>query len=128
MGFFRFLIVGCITAVVQFSMLSILLEILVIDYKLATSLAYITAVVFHFSANRYFTFQLDGLPEISQIFRYLVVAIVNFMITLLVTILSVEALGLGAYIGTILSILITIVFGYLATKHWVFIKDKTTHA
>ena len=128
MTFPRFLLVGASTAVLQFLTLAFLLEMAGFDYKIAAALAFIMSAVFHFFGNRYFTFDMGGPPRFGQVVRYLAIAFINFLLVNGVTILSVEILRWGAYVGTALSIMSTVLIGYFGSKYWVFINKEASHA
>lgn len=127
MTFSKFLLIGANTAVLQFLALAFLLEIVGLNYKIAATLAFIMSVIFHFFANRYFTFNITGSPQFKQVTRYLAIVIVNCSLTVGVTTLSVETLRWGAYVGTALSILSTVLIGYFGLKYLVFINEGSSH-
>ena len=127
MTFPRFLLVGASAAVLQFLALAFLLEKAGFDYKIAAALAFIMSVIFHFFANRYFTFDMGGPPRLGQVVRYLAIVFINLLLTVGVTTLSVEILRWGAYVGTALSIMSTVLIGYFGSKYWVFIHKGASH-
>lgn len=127
MTFPRFLFVGASTAVLQFLTLAFLLEKVRFNYKIAAALAFVISVVFHFLANRYFTFRMNGPPRLAQVVRYLAIVLINLLLTVGVTILSVEILHWGAYVGTALSIMSTVLIGYFGSKYWVFIDKEVSY-
>ena len=122
-----FLLVGASTAVLQLATLAFLLELAGADYKIAAALAFIMSVIFHFVANRYFTFGMVGSPRMDQIVRYLIIVIINLSLTIGITTLSVEVFRWNAYVGTALSILSTVLIGYVGSKRWVFINKEISH-
>lgn len=127
MTFPRFLFVGASTAVLQFLTLAFLLEKVGCNYKIAAALAFIMSVVFHFFGNRYFTFDMGGPPRLGQVVRYLAIVFINFLLMVGVTTLSVEILRWGAYVGTALSIISTVLIGYFGSKYWVFFNKEASH-
>lgn len=127
MTFSRFLLVGASAAVAQFLTLVLLLENAGFDYKIAVAIAFIMSIVFHFLANRYFTFAMDGPSRLGQVVRYLAIVFINFLLMVGVTTLLVEILRWGAYVGTALSIMSTVLIGYFGSKYWVFINKEASH-
>lgn len=115
-----FLTVGAIAAVINFSTFSFLWGLLKINYPFAVSVAYVLSVVFHFFANRRFTFKSSGAHFMPQIRKYLVMVGVNYLITLAVMFIVVETLGFSPYLGTISAIAMTVGIGYLMARFWVF--------
>lgn len=125
MGLLRFLLVGGVSALIQFIVLALCLEFLVLGYQLSAALAYVASVVFHFSANRYFTFQLKGVPGIDEIRRYATIVVVNFMVTMGITTLTVEVIKLTPYIATVFSIAATVGIAFISSKYWIFKKRES---
>ena len=125
MRFMRFLTVGGAAALVQFAALAFCLHVLDFWYQFAVGVAYILSVVFHFLANRRFTFQLNVDPQFEEVFRYLTLVVGNLVITLIVTVFVIEVLGLTAYMATVISIAATIGVTFVASKYWVFKKRES---
>jgi putative flippase GtrA len=139
MKFLRFLVVGAFSALVQLIVLGLCLQLLNFEYQLSAVLAYIASVVFHFLANRYLTFRLRGVPRIREIGRYMTIVLVNFMITMTITTLTVEfvnlypqirtlltvrTVNLVPYLGTFFSISTTICVTFISSKYWIFKQRK----
>ena len=125
MRFFRFLLVGGAAATIQLLVLSFCLYILDIQYQFAAAFAYFASVVFHFLANRKFTFELNGAPKTQEVIGYLLLVTFNFIITMLVTIFVVEVLELAPYVATIISIGATICITFIASKYFIFKKRES---
>lgn len=124
MKFFRFIMVGGSSALVQFTVLALCLKVLYLSPAVGAGIAYIMSVCFHYLLNRHFTFQMIGKPNIKEMTRYLTFILLNGTITIWVTNFSVEKLHFDAYIGTIFSIIITVFITFLAAKHWIFTSTK----
>ena len=118
--FFRYLVIGGITALVYFGFFALSVEGFQLNYRVGMSIAYVLAVTFHFLANRKFTFYSKDGKLIYQWLRYLAVLIINYLVTLVVISFFVDQLGLSAYLAVMLSILVTVCVGYFASKFWVF--------
>ena len=74
--------------------------------------------------NRYFTFQLNGKPNVREMTRYLTIVFINGAITVCVTNFSVEKLHFDAYIGATFSIITTVFVTFFAAMHWIFTSTK----
>lgn len=122
MTFLRYLLVGASTAILQFIALAFFLEKVGFDYKIAAAFAVVVSVIFHFFANRYVTFGIEGSLQLGQIIRYLGVVLVNLLLTVGVTTLTVEVLRMDVYVGTVFSIMCTVLIGYVGSKYWVFVN------
>ena len=126
LGFIKFGLVGVTTALIYFFVMWTVCAILGIQYTVAVSLAYFVSTLFHFFANRHFTFGAARGHRKSQIVRYLLMWFINYFITMLVVGLSVETFHLSPYIGVCVSVLFTMCVGYILGRYWVFkLKDET---
>jgi putative flippase GtrA len=122
-----FLLVGGVTAGLYFGLLALFLEVIGLDYKLGVSAAYLLAISFHFFSNRHLTFRSGHARIVPQVVRYLIVAFVNYLLTLGVVFVVVDRLRSSAYVGVMASILLTLVFGYAGSKIWVFRHREQSH-
>lgn len=127
MKFIRFLLVGGFTAFIQLISLGVALNWLRMDYYFAAGLSYILAVCFHYLANRYYTFRMVGNPNIKELARYLMFVFINFIVTMWVTVFSVEKLHVGPYMGTVFSIMVTVSITFIASRYWIFTTIKGSY-
>jgi putative flippase GtrA len=116
----KFGVVGVITAAIYFSVMWFASSILNFGYFLAVSMAYFVSTSFHYLANRYFTFSARTGQHSWQLARYMILWIINYIITIIVVSLSVEHLGLSAYLGVCVAVVITVFVGYFLSRNWVF--------
>lgn len=115
---------GGITAVIYFGLLAIFLDIMSLDYRMGVSVAYITAVAFHFFANRRLTFSSRNERPFRQVVRYLLMVAFNYLLTVMLVTVSVEKLGLSPYMGAAVAIVVTTGLGFFISKVWVFRKES----
>lgn len=120
----RYLFVGAATSAIYFAIIAFFIELLRVDYRVAVTVAYVSAVSFHFYTNRKFTFTVKHGAVGAQIARYFIVLLANYIATIGVVWYLSERLGLSSYIAAIFAILATVVSGYLASKLWVFKKKE----
>jgi putative flippase GtrA len=97
------------------------------DYRVGISVSYIISIIFHFSANRYITFQSYDSSMMPQIFRYITMASFNYILTLVIVFISVEMLHLSPYVGAGIAVIFTVIIGFLLAKLWVFQTGRATH-
>ena len=115
-----FLTVGFITAVINFSLFTLLFQLMHFDYRIAISIAYICSIIFHFTANRYFTFRSHGANLLQHMSRYLVMVGFNYLVTITIICIVVDHLYFSPYLGVLFAIAGTVWFGYILSKFWVF--------
>jgi len=118
----RFGLVGGATAAIYFAVLTLNLELLRASYTLAVSISYVVSVIFQFAANKYFTFGSKTTRFGRQLPKYLVLLILNYLVTIVVVKFVVEILALSAYCGVLASVPLIMVIGYVLSRRWIF-KD-----
>jgi putative flippase GtrA len=124
-SFLVFSFVGAATAGIYFSSLAIMLEIFEIDYRIAVTISYFLGVTFHFLANKFVTFKNNELSgAITQIFRYATVAALNYVVTMLIVLLTVEKLHQPPYVGVLIAVGATVIMAYLLFKYWIFVRAE----
>lgn len=115
-----FPIVGALTAIIYFSLFNLMWYILGIDYRIAVSIAYVTAATFQFFVNRNLIFRSSGHRVLYQLVKYVVMIIINYIITMIVVHFVVEILKFSPPIGVVVAVVITVVLSYLLSRYWVF--------
>ena len=116
----RFLIVGGLTFVIYYTILWMTFSSFHWSYKLAIAVSYVFAVAFHFFSNRNLTFKVHGAGLLLQLFRYCLVAILNYFVQVFVVFLTYEVLGMHFYLSTFFGIAATMVLGFILMNRWVF--------
>ncbi|MBN1390988.1 MAG: glycosyltransferase family 2 protein [Candidatus Thermoplasmatota archaeon] len=136
--FFKFLFVGGTGMLVDLGMVSLLLltlgderlDILTFNgirsFYLFQAVSFIYAVTWNFVWNRYWTFDARSGSSSVQYTRFMVVAIVAFLIRSALLFLAVDILGLDyqpLYQIALLSVILVVtVINYLGSKLWAFRK------
>lgn len=123
-SFFIFLIVGAITALINFAIFYFGYSIFHLHYQMAVSLAFILGVIFQFNANRFFTFKSSAISFYQQIPKYLGLLLLSYAITLFVMRLVVEMGHFSPYLGYIAAIFATVMINYLLSRYWVFARKN----
>lgn len=117
---FFYCIVGGLSAAISFSSFALLWDICHINYKIAVTISYVLAILFNFTCNRHFTFKSLGRGLFRQIYRYLTMILLNYVITLFTVHASVQWLSLSPYFGLLASIAVTAIVGFILSKFWVY--------
>ena len=119
-AFAKFGLVGSITAAIYFLVVWVADVLFGVPYVLGVSLAYFVSTIFHFQANRHLTFASALGYQRLQIIRYLILWVINYLITMLVVILVAELFHLSPFIGVCISVLFTMCGSYMLSRYWVF--------
>lgn len=116
----KFGMVGAATAAIYFLVMWAVDSMLGVNYIAAVSVAYLVSTVFHFLANRHFTFGAVDDRHGHQIIRYLIMWVFNYLTTIVVVSVCVERFLLSPYIGVCVSVIFTMFTGYVLARYWVF--------
>lgn len=119
-AFTKFGIVGATTAAIYFLVMWIADSVLEANYIFAVSTAYLVSTIFHFVANRHFTFGATKGKHYHQAVRYLVLWLINYLITIAIVSLCVEKFLLSPYLGVCIAVIFTVITGYSLARYWVF--------
>lgn len=123
--FSLFLGVGASSALSYFLSFGIFYNFLHLPYKPAVSMAYFISVLVHFLGNRTLTFKSHGAHLLRHLSRYIVMVLINYIITLFIMHIVVQILHFSPYLGIVASIATTTGIGYLIAKFWVFTKKHS---
>ena len=118
-----FLFVGGCTFLIYYLILWVCFSLLFINYQTSIAISYFWSCLFHFLLNRNVTFSAGTARYKNQIFRYILMAIFNYLIQLLVVIFFYEINGVNFYMSSIFAIVVTILCGYILMNFWVFKKE-----
>jgi putative flippase GtrA len=77
-----------------------------------------------FLANRNFTFKSDEAHVRAQLSKYLVLPLVNYLLTILIGRFVVEKIRLTAYHGVLASVFFIMIVGYVLSNFWVLKKVR----
>jgi len=115
-----YLIIGGLTFSVYYFFLWINFGLFALPYYFAVAISYLFCLAFHFYANKRITFNDQNNANFNQIYRYLLVASINYFIQICVIKLLVEIYKINFYVSAFLAVLATIFIGFFLLKSWVF--------
>jgi putative flippase GtrA len=116
----RFLLIGSLTLVIYYSILWLCFDYATFKYPEAVAIAYSAAIIFHFFGNRKVTFNANGAKLSIHIFRYFLLALLNYVIQLCVIKICYGVYKINFYISTFIGVILTLVTGFYLMKSWVF--------
>jgi putative flippase GtrA len=115
-----FVAVGGITALINFALIAVFLDLLQWNYRASVTIAYVIAICIHFLLNRHITFGAVEGSHATQIGRYLTMAFVNYVATIGIVWFAVEVLRWNVYVGAFLGLLAAVAIGFVMSRSWVF--------
>jgi putative flippase GtrA len=116
----RFGLVGVTTFALNFFVVWLLFGKLELNYRMAVTCAYFLTVIVHFFLNRSFTYQKKNESVTPDTARYIVMLLINYLITLTVVSTTVDLIGLTPYYGIIFSVMFTAFSSFFLMKYFVF--------
>lgn len=115
----RYLLIGGIVFVVDVGAFQLLL--LFHTYvPLATTLSYGSAVVVHFTLNKFFNFKNFERSTLRQFRTYLLVVAVCWLITVLIIQIGIGRLGLTPLQAKLIAVVLNIPIGFVCHKYLTF--------
>jgi len=115
----RFLIVGGVATIIQYSALIGMVERWHWNAVVASSLGYFLSAIANYLLNYYFTFRSDN-PHRVAITRFAAVAAAGFVLNALFMELLAEKLHVAYVFSQILATVATLIWNYWANSRWSF--------
>lgn len=91
-----------------------------LNYKVAVTIAYIVTVCSHFVLNRTFTYKAVGQKITSHVWRYVIMLVSNYLLTLLVVWFVVNIVKSSPYLGLVASTGVGAMVSFFVMKYFVF--------
>lgn len=116
-------LVGGFSALINISTFKVILLVLGREYlTLATTVAYVLSVGVHFFGNQRFTFRSNIQDTRSQIKKYLLMVMINYLMTIMIVTLFTQFFLLSPTASLVIAIISTFMLSFLLSRHFVFIK------
>jgi putative flippase GtrA len=116
----RFVFVGATTFFFNMVLIWLFYEKLELNNRISVTSAYLITVLIHFLLNHSFTYRQNLETMTFDFLRYIAMVVLNYLITLSLSIVVVELFGLSIYLGGVFSILITGITSFIIMNHFVF--------
>ena len=120
-----YLFFGALTTAVDFIIFYAMNSLLGIDYRIATSVAWVLAVVFAFFTNKMYVFasrRFDSATLMREAPSFFAARAASFLFNYGWMVLAVERIGLGENISKILANIVVIIMNYVFSKLFIFKK------
>lgn len=123
--FFKFLIVGGVSTIINYSTFYLLFSIFNIHYLYSSGTGYFTGLIVGYVLNRNWSFvEHKSSKRVTEFVKYLVLYIVSLLLSLISLELLVSILGVNALIANVVAIGISTIINFLGLKFIVF-KNTT---
>jgi len=118
--FYKFIVVGIWSTIVNYGMFYTLLEFAEINYLISSVVGFICGVFAGYRLNRRWTFKIDKEKSHKEIIKYYTVYLFSLILSLLFLKFMVDIVGLDPRIANILAIGLTTCTNFLGIKILVF--------
>jgi len=116
----RFGIVGAVGFVVNLVVYTLLVHPASIDFRVASVIAWLVAVMNNFVLNRFWTFDArEGLARFQAV-RFLIVSLVAEVCSLLLLTVFVQGAGIDKVIAQAMAVIASMPLNFLGNKLWSF--------
>ena len=116
--FIKYSVVGCISVLIYFLSVFVLVELFDKDPIFGSTLSFIIMTFFSFLLNKKYTFSSDFSSNI--LLRFLVVSAIGFTLNFVIMYLVVNVLSLHYSIGELITTLILPLINFILNNYWTF--------
>jgi len=120
--FYKFIIVGAVSTLVNYLMFYILLEFLKINYLISSAFGFLFGMVIGYFLNRKWTFQMETKTTNAEIIKYFFVYAFSLILSLIFLKIAVDAFKINAKIANFFALILTTFTNFIGIKMTVF-KD-----
>ena len=119
--FFRFLVVGSISTVVNYSFFYFLFKFLFVNYLISSGAGYVLGLLVGFAINKQWTFEVKDESK-NYLLGYLIIYTLSLIIGILFLKFLVEMLSFKAEMANIFVLILTTLTNFFGIKTLVFKK------
>ncbi|AUI67105.1 MULTISPECIES: GtrA family protein [Glaesserella] len=112
-----FLFVGIGSALIDIGVLYVLNKNVVWENSLSISIAFICGLIFNYLCHTYFTFEKHATK--SNAFKYLIVVLINYVLTLWVIKLQIQ-FGVDIILAKVITLPIVAAVTFILSNKWVY--------
>jgi putative flippase GtrA len=115
-----FCLIGTCNALLSFLLFTLFWHFFQINYLVATSLTFFIAACVQFFGNRSMTFKDSQGNLRMQMIKYLIMLVINYLVTISVMRFSVLVLDFSPYIAMIVTTACSAIVSFILFKFWIF--------
>ena len=120
-----YLVFGVLTTIVNIVTYVLITKLMNLDYKLATTIAWVVSVVFAFITNKIYVFNSKGMAVhtlVREFSSFMFFRMLSYLIDLGMMIVLVEWISVNDIISKILANIVVVIINYIASKYVIFRK------
>lgn len=118
-----YLIFGVLTTLVNIVVYGLLTKLFSVDYRIATTIAWVLSVLFAFITNKLFVFESKSMALSSvmkELSSFILFRLVSYLLDLTIMIVMVEWLVLNDLFSKIVANVVVVIINYFASKLFIF--------
>lgn len=118
-----YLIFGVLTTVVNIATFAIVYDIMRLDYKIATTIAWIISVLFAFITNKHFVYNSKSINAkivIREFVSFIIFRILSYVIDLVMMIIMIDGYNMNSIYAKVIANIFVVVINYFASKFFIF--------
>jgi putative flippase GtrA len=122
-----YLVFGILTTLVNIISYGFLTKFIHLDYKLATTIAWLLSVLFAFVTNKLYVFNSKELKIktlVKELFSFLFFRFISYLIDIGMMILMVEWLMLDDIFAKVMANIVVVIMNFFASKFFIFKSTK----
>jgi putative flippase GtrA len=116
----RFGAVGASGYIVNLVVFAVCVHMLSIDYRVASVIAFVVAVLNNFWWNRHWTFAAKEAHPVGQAIRFFTVSLIAFGFSLCVLVFLVDGLGFDEVVAQSIAVICAMPLSFIGQKLWSF--------
>lgn len=116
---FKYIIVGGVNTIIYSSILYYLISATQWNEFVQVGFAYLIAMVFHFTANCFYTFRAKKI-KLKSVLKYIVTSFLTYIVSVIV-VKSCNYFVINNVITVIVNIACVVPTGFLLSKKWVYL-------
>ena len=120
----KFVVIGSISALINFLILYSFTEWLKVWYLISCILGFVISAIFNFLVNKFWTFNnlIKGRQALNQLLRFSIVSVLGLVINILIIYSLTEFVGFDYRISWVFACLIVLFWNFGFNKFWTFRK------
>jgi len=126
-SFVRYSIVGGLTAVAEFSLLIIQVELISINYLIANIIAFVLAHIINYILSRIWVFESSSSKRRIEFSLFMLFVGGGLLINQVLLWYLVDQVGIRYEISKIISILVVIIWNYITRRYIIFKKQASAY-
>ncbi|NIK78359.1 putative flippase GtrA [Paenibacillus castaneae] len=124
-----YIIFGILTTAINLIVYVILTKVSGIDYRIATTIAWIVSILFAFITNKIFVFRNVNRGVfliVRELMLFVAFRVLSFVLDIILLIALIQILQMDDLISKVITNVLVVILNYIASKVYIFKSSKQT--